>query len=747
VITDNNGTGVAGQVTVNEAGLAAGTLHDGSNATTGTMTVTAANGLSSIDFGATHLTLAQLNALGTTPQTIATANGAMTLTGFNAATGVISYSYAITAPQTAAGASVLDSGLTITVHDAGGFTAAATFTATILDDAPSAANDTLATTLNVVASGSLGSNDTVGADAGATWAVATGPAHGTLTITNASTGAYSYTPTAGYTGADSFTYTLTDQDGDVATASANITVAPGVDLSARWIDYWQFNEGSGTSTTNYNPATDQIGTITNNTPHTGQAADPAANLSPTWTTGRNGSAAMQFNGVGGTSAVRDGGWVALDHSVTDTLAGQTTAKAATLSVWIKTAQVGAAIGWDSPSVIGMENNGGTVDIQWGFINNQGKIGLGMGDNAGLMSNNAINDNQWHNVVISHDFSTGVTNMWVDGAAQAINGTVLSAGATAPNKFLGLGVTADDGATSDRFLNAALEDTRIYDGALTDAQAKAIYETELWGNQTAIIANDGHAIHFSLSANQANSVILSGLVVGATVADGTGAHTATVGATGTVDISTWGASEVVLSNYGTGSFHFSVTGTDISGHTDSQLLSVVNNADMYAGTAGGETLNASANNNAHVLAGGTGADTLIGGGVADVFIGGQGSDTISLNNGGVDTIRWVLSDAKGSPTDNVTNFSAAAPTTAAGGDVLDLRDLLVGELHTGGDAGNLANYLHFSSAGGNTTINITTHDATNATQTIVLQGTDLTTLGSTDNAIIQSLLNNGKLITD
>ena len=444
--------------------------------------------------------------------------------------------------------------------------------------------------------------------------------------------------------------------------------------------------------------------------------------------------------------MRDGGYIALDHTVTDALAGQTAAKAATLSVWIKTTQVGAAIGWDSPSVIGMENNGGTVDVQWGFINDQGKIGFGIGNYAGVMSTNAINDNQWHNVVISHDFMTGSTSMWVDGV-QNVNGYVLAPTEIAPNNFLGFGVTADDGITSNRFLNGALEDARIYDGVLTDAQAKAIYETELMGNQGAVIANDGHDIHFSLAATDSAGVVLSGLVSGSTVTDVTGAHTATVGASGTVDVTAWGASELVLSNYGTGSFHFAVTGTDSSGHTASQLLSVVNNTDMYIGTAGADVLDASANSNAHVLAGGTGNDTLIGGAGADVLIGGQGSDTFNLIHGGVDTIRWVLGDATGAPTDTVNNFSLAAPTAAAGGDILDLRDLLVGELHTGSDAGNLANYLHFSAAGGNTTINVTTHDASNTTQSIVLNGADLTTLGATDQAIIHSLLNSGKLITD
>ncbi len=562
------------------------------------------------------------------------------------------------------------------------------------------------------------------------------------TVTLNTDGTLAFAPTANYSGTSSFTYTVSS-GGVTETATVTVVVSPGVDLAAKWIDYWQFNEGSGSSTTNYNPFADQVGTITNNTPHTGQQADPVADLRPTWTTGRDGSAAIQFNGVGGASAVRDGGWVALPTAVTDPLAGQTAAKAATLSFWIKTTQVGSTIGWDSPSVIGMENNGGTTDVQWGFINNQGKIGFGMGDYAGLMSNNAVNDNAWHNVVISHDFVSGKTYMWVDGVAQAINGTVLWAGATAPNNFLGFGVTADDGATSNRFLNGALDDVRIYDGVLTDAQAQAIYKTELLGNQPSIIANDGHAIHFSVTTSDASSVVLSGLVSGTTVSDGT--HSGTVGSGGTLDISSWGASEISLSGYGTGSFMVGVTGTDASGNKATQFLSVVNNTDTYVGTSGDDTLNASANANSHVLLGGAGNDTLTGGSGTDLLIGGAGNDTIN-GGGGADVIRFNYADR--GYTDTVQNFGTASGTAA-----LDLRDLLQGELHTGTDAGNLADYLHFTASGGSTTIAIKSSGSGSVDQTIVLTGVDLVTgvvaaTGqSLDQTIIHNLLTNNKLITD
>lgn len=51
------------------------------------------------------------------------------------------------------------------------------------------------------------------------------PAHGTLSL-NSSTGAYTYTPAAGYVGPDSFTYTITDAFARPATGTIHLTVDP-----------------------------------------------------------------------------------------------------------------------------------------------------------------------------------------------------------------------------------------------------------------------------------------------------------------------------------------------------------------------------------------------------------------------------------------------------------------------------------------------------------------------------------------
>ncbi|MFO1264312.1 MAG: retention module-containing protein [Rhodoferax sp.] len=222
-VTPVDGNGLAtGQVTVNEAGLSGGSLHDGSNTSTGVITVKAPDGLDNVVIGGTSLSADQLSKLGVTPVTIDTGTGSLTLTGFTASTGALAYTYTIKDALVQSGLTESVDKIALVVNDLGGDSSTGVLTVQILDDVPSAVADTINATQNTAVTGSLATNDTVGADAPGTWAVAAGPAHGTVTV--GSNGAYTYTPTAGYQGSDSFTYTLTDKDGDVSTATANVTV-------------------------------------------------------------------------------------------------------------------------------------------------------------------------------------------------------------------------------------------------------------------------------------------------------------------------------------------------------------------------------------------------------------------------------------------------------------------------------------------------------------------------------------------
>ena len=64
-----------------------------------------------------------------------------------------------------------------------------------------------------------------------TFAVETGPSHGTLLSFDTATGQYVYRANANYNGTDSFTYTLTDVDGETSTATAGITINRVDDVS------------------------------------------------------------------------------------------------------------------------------------------------------------------------------------------------------------------------------------------------------------------------------------------------------------------------------------------------------------------------------------------------------------------------------------------------------------------------------------------------------------------------------------
>jgi VCBS repeat-containing protein len=148
------------------------------------------------------------------------------------------------------------------------------------------------------------------------------------------------------------------------------------------------------------------------------------------------------------------------------------------------------------------------------------------------------------------------------------------------------------------------------------------------------------------------------------------------------------------------------------------------------------------------------------------------DDVMTGLRGQDVFRWSLGDqgSNSSPArDIVTNFGADAPSTSRSGDVLDLRDLLVGELHSPNvgslpgavtaDVGNLDQYLHFSLTGtgtsASTVISVSSsggytggvYNAGAVDQVITLAGVNLMAGFTTDHQVLDDLLKRGKLVTD
>ncbi|MGB8339082.1 MAG: Ig-like domain-containing protein [Burkholderiales bacterium] len=158
---------------------------------------------------------------GALTYSLTTAPAGMTI---NAATGAIAWTptnaqaVPVTPPRTATAA--------VVATNAGGLSASQSFTVTVanINDAPVAVNNTYSMVqggvLNIAAPGVLGNDSDPDGDAMTAIAFST-PSAGALTSSNAN-GSFTYTPTAGFIGAATFTYQATD--GLLPSAAATVTV-------------------------------------------------------------------------------------------------------------------------------------------------------------------------------------------------------------------------------------------------------------------------------------------------------------------------------------------------------------------------------------------------------------------------------------------------------------------------------------------------------------------------------------------
>ena len=113
--------------------------------------------------------------------------------------------------------------LTYKITDSNNKTANATVTVSIVPvQAPTAQNDNAATAKNTSITLDVIANDSPGNSAITTIAITGNPSHGTVTVNSDKT--LTYDPTNGYTGTDSFSYTITDAYNASSTATVNMTV-------------------------------------------------------------------------------------------------------------------------------------------------------------------------------------------------------------------------------------------------------------------------------------------------------------------------------------------------------------------------------------------------------------------------------------------------------------------------------------------------------------------------------------------
>src|SRR6202012_5606106 len=108
----------------------------------------------------------------------------------------------------------------------------ATVTLTVTPAAITAAADSKSVVENSTISASLASDaTTIAGDANTFTLGAAHPTHGSVVV-NAD-GSYTYTPSTGYTGTDSFSYIVTDHSGATSTATVTLTVTPAAIAATR----------------------------------------------------------------------------------------------------------------------------------------------------------------------------------------------------------------------------------------------------------------------------------------------------------------------------------------------------------------------------------------------------------------------------------------------------------------------------------------------------------------------------------
>jgi len=359
--------------------------------------------------------------------------------------------------------------------------------------------------------------------------------------------------------------------------------------------------------------------------------------------------------------------------------------------------------------------------------------------------------------------------FLDRTAGSDASTLVVHQGTADNDALGAGPTSGLGKTSDVGIRL---DGEVY-------MAAGVYDIRVTGDDGYRLKLGGNTVAMVDDIQSPTSHVYTGIGV-------TGGMTA-------LELLYWeqGGNAQLKVEYklnGAADATYQVLGTNtLPMFSDANAPTLADNQHLIAGsTAGswlvesGSILNGAAGND--TLTGGTGSDKLVGGvgndvlsGAAgdDVLVGGKGNDTLA-GGAGHDVFRWELADGgtAGTPArDTINGFDNASYS----GDVLDLRDLLVGENHafntitgasttagnsgtnaltTVADAGNLGNYLHFSTSGGNTVLEISStggfssgYSSGAVDQVITITGVNLVAGLGNDGAIIADLFKRGKLVTD
>jgi hypothetical protein len=231
----------------------------------------------------------------------------------------------------------------------------------------------------------------------------------------------------------------------VVAVPATVLLRPA---DAGLVGHYTFAEGSGTTVRDASRSGNH-GTLQGNV---ARVAGP-----------RPGSKALNFDGKTG--------YVKLDKDLNQWLGGTATA-----AFWINTRQVG--VDFPPVCVAGVDVVGTTNDVQWGFLDESGRIGVTAGDLAAVnmaKSSQPINDGQWHHVALTRDAVLGRSQVYVDGKLSSATATGAKGNKTTP--FFSIGrkevFPSDAKDKTVYYFQGALAEVRFHDRVLSAAEIEAL----------------------------------------------------------------------------------------------------------------------------------------------------------------------------------------------------------------------------------------------------------------------------------
>ena len=314
----------------------------------------------------------------------------------------------------------------------------ATVTIAVGNHAPVAVNDAYTTTqgtpLTIAAPGVL-TNDT-DADSDPLTAVKVGdPVHGTVTVNV--NGTFTYTPTTGYSGADSFTYTANDGAANSNTATVSVTVQ-GPD--ANLIGYWKFDEGSGTtaadSSTYHNNGTLSGGAVFTTT------------VAPI----------TSYADLSALNTVTTTGLVTVPNSAINRLTNNFTVMG-----WIKPSNVGIY-----QRMISTARTKSSNGWSFGLFNAQLLFSTNGKSDYYSLSSTGMSTRQWYHIAAVMDSSNAVTFYFDGMSVGTVTGTLPAVADT--DDVLQIGAnTASGGSTPTEPFNGLIDDVRVYNRALSASE--------------------------------------------------------------------------------------------------------------------------------------------------------------------------------------------------------------------------------------------------------------------------------------